>query len=192
MPRSSARFAVEMKVVSINVGQPRELYWRDEIVRTSIFKTPVSGRVRVRRLNLDGDEQSDLTVHGGVEKAVYAYPSEHYAFWRQELSVDDLPWGSFGENLTLEGLLEADTRIGDRLRIGSAEFVITKPRLPCFKLNLRFDRMDMVKRFLRSGRTGFYLAVAEEGTVEAGDLVVLMSRDESSASITDVLRQYTR
>ena len=181
-----------MKVVSVNVGQPRELYWRDDIVRTSIFKTPVSGRVRVRRLNLDGDEQSDLTVHGGVEKAVYAYPSEHYAFWRQELSVDDLPWGSFGENLTLEGLLEADTRIGDRLRIGSAEFVITKPRLPCFKLNLRFDRMDMVKRFLRSGRTGFYLAVAEEGTVEAGDLVVLMSRDESSASITDVLRQYTR
>jgi MOSC domain-containing protein YiiM len=181
-----------MKVVSVNVGQPRELFWRDQLVRTSIFKTPVAGQVRIRRLNLDGDEQSDLTVHGGVEKAAYAYPSEHYAFWRQELSHDDLPWGSFGENLTLEGLLEADARIGDRIRIGGAECVVTTPRLPCFKLNVRFDRSDMVKRFLRSGRTGFYLSVAAEGAVEAGDSVVLVSRDHAAMSITDVLQQYKR
>ena len=181
-----------MRIVSVNVGRPHDVLWRGELIKTSIFKTPVAGPVGVRRLNLDGDEQSDLTVHGGVEKAVYAYPSEHHAFWRHELSLDDLPWGSFGENLTLEGLMETDTRIGDRLRIGAAEFVVTKPRLPCFKLNLRFDRGDMVKKFMRSGRTGFYLAVAEEGTVTAGDPVILLDRDQSAPSIADVLQQYSR
>ena len=140
-------------------------------VRTSIFKTPVDRRLRVTTLNLEGDQQSDLSVHGGVDKAVYAYPSEHYAYWRQELPQMDLPWGVFGENLTTEGLLEEDVRIGDRLRVGSAEFVVTQPRMPCYKLGIRFGRPDIVKRFLQSGRTGFYLAVTREGEVGAGDAI---------------------
>ncbi len=148
-----------MRVVSLNVGLPREIEWRGQSVRTSIFKTPIDRRLRVTTLNLEGDEQSDLSVHGGVDKAVYAYPFEHYGFWRRELPEVDFPWGAFGENLTIEGLLEEDVRIGDLLRVGSAEFVVTQPRMPCFKLGIRFGRPDMVKRFLRSGRTGFYFAV---------------------------------
>ncbi len=146
-----------MKLLSVSVGLPREIEWKDKIVRTSIFKAPVSGPVRVAKLNVDGDQQSDLTVHGGIDKAVYVYPSEHYPFWREQFPDMELPWGVFGENFTTEGLLE-DTRVGDRFRIGSAEFVVTQPRMPCFKLGIRFNRPDMVKRFLESGRTGFYLA----------------------------------
>src|SRR5437764_5732122 len=144
-----------MQVISINVGLPREVAWRDQIVRTSIFKQPVSGRVQVDRLNIEGDRQSDLTVHGGIAKAVYVYPSEHYEFWRKELPDADLPWGAFGENLTTEGLLEDTVGIGDGLRVGTAEFAVTQPRMPCYKLAIRFDRADMLRRFLRSGRTGF-------------------------------------
>ena len=146
-----------MRVVALSVGLPREVDWRGNVVLTSIFKAPVDRRLRVTTLNLEGDEQSDLTVHGGVDKAVYAYPSEHYgmapgAAWRE------IPRGVFGENLTTEGLLE-DVRIGDRFGIGSAEFVVTQPRLPCFKLGIRFGRPDILKRMLQSGRTGFYFAV---------------------------------
>ncbi|HEV7572807.1 MAG TPA: MOSC domain-containing protein, partial [Thermoanaerobaculia bacterium] len=136
-----------MQVISINVGLPREVAWRDQIVRTSIFKEPVKGRVRVDRLNIEGDRQSDLTVHGGVDKAVYVYPSEHYEFWRTQLSIADLPWASFGENLTSVGMLEDAIHVGDRIRAGSAEFIVTQPRMPCFKLGIRFNRADMVKRF---------------------------------------------
>lgn len=166
-----------MNVVSVHVGQPREIAWEKRTVRTSIFKAPVRGRVRVTFLNLDGDRQSDLSVHGGREKAVYAYPSEHYARWRAELAGMDLPWGVFGENLTLAGLLEDAVRIGDRLRIGTAEFVVTQPRVPCFKLGIRFGRADIVQRFLESGRSGFYLSVAREGALAAGDPVVLEAAD---------------
>ena len=157
---------------------------------TSIFKAPVSGRIRVNRLNLVGDEQSDLTVHGGVDKAVYVYPSEHYEFWRQQLPDFPLPWGAFGENFTSEGLLEDAIRIGDRLRIGTAEFAVTQPRMPCFKLGIRFDRADMVKRFLQSGRSGFYLSVSEEGEVTAGDTVTIIARDEHAVSVADVVSLY--
>jgi MOSC domain-containing protein YiiM len=160
-----------MRVLSVQIGMPQEVAWHGRVVRTSIFKQPVAGRVRVRRLNLDGDAQADLTVHGGAAKAVYAYASEHYPAWRQELDLPDLPWGAFGENLTLEGLIEADVAIGDRLRIGTAEFVVTQPRQPCYKLALRFDRLDIGKLFMASGRSGFYLAVLEEGTLAAGDAV---------------------
>src|SRR5213080_3787881 len=120
-----------MKLLSINVGLPREIEWKGKLVRTSIFKAPVPGRVRVAQLNFEGDQQSDLTVHGGVDKAVYAYPSEHYESWRRELPGMDLPWAVFGENLTIAGLLEGDVRIGDHFRVGSAEFVVTQPRMPC-------------------------------------------------------------
>jgi MOSC domain-containing protein YiiM len=179
-----------VKLLSINVGQPREVEWRDKIVRTSIFKAPVSGRVRVERLNVQGDRQSDLSVHGGADKAVYAYPSEHYAFWRKEMPDMDFPWGAFGENLTTEGLLEDKVHIGDRFRAGSAEFTVTQPRMPCFKLAIRFNRTDMVKRFLRSGRTGFYLAVIQEGDIGAGDSLDLVAEDNGQVTVADVVGLY--
>jgi MOSC domain-containing protein YiiM len=179
-----------MKLLSVNVGLPREIEWNGKIVRTSIFKAPVTGRVRVSKLNVKGDQQSDLSVHGGPDKAVYAYPSEHYQFWRTEFPAMDLAWGVFGENFTTEGLFEENVRIGDRLRVGSAEFKVTQPRMPCFKLGIRFNRPDMVKRFLHSGRTGFYLAVFKEGEITAGDSIELIERDEHNIRIADVVSLY--
>jgi MOSC domain-containing protein YiiM len=180
-----------MKLISINVGLPRDVNWRGKTVRTSIWKSPVEGRVSVSKLNLDGDQQSDLTVHGGLDKAIYAYPCEHYSFWRSQLPDLDLPWGAFGENFTTEGLLEGQVHIGDRLRAGSAEFIVTQPRMPCFKLGIRFDRPDMVKRFLQSKRTGFYLAVLHEGEVAAGDSIEFRDRQEGGLTITDIVNLYT-
>src|SRR5947208_5245470 len=182
-----------MKLLSVNVGLPREVEWNARTIRTSIFKAPVPGRVPVRKLNLDGDEQSDLTVHGGVDKAVYVYPSEHYAFWRDELPAAELGWGAFGENFTTEGGLDdRAVHIGDRFRVGSAEFVVTQPRMPCFKLGIRFDRPDIVKRFLQSGRAGFYFAVLKEGEVTAGDSIELLKRDEHGVTVADVVYLYRR
>jgi MOSC domain-containing protein YiiM len=172
------------------VGAPREVEWRGKTVRTSIFKAPVSARVRVARLNVAGDEQSDLSVHGGPDKAIYVYPSEHYPFWRSELPGTDFPWGAFGENLTTEGLLEDTVGVGDRWRAGSAEFVVTQPRMPCFKLGIRFNRPDIVKRFLRSGRTGFYLAVAREGDLAAGDSLQRIARGDGRISVAEVVALY--
>jgi len=180
-----------MKVVSINVGLPREVQWRGKTVQTSIFKKPVAGRVRVERLNVEGDRQSDLTVHGGADKAVYAYPAEHYSFWREQLPGMDLPWGAFGENFTTEGLVEGSVHIGDQLRVGSAEFIVTQPRMPCFKLGIRFGRPDIVKHFLRSGRTGFYFAVAQEGEVTVGDAVTLIARHDLAVTIAEIVGLYT-
>ncbi len=179
-----------MIVRSVNVGLPREVEWRGRRVLTSIWKSPIEGRVPVRTLNLDGDRQSDLSVHGGPEKAVYVYPSEHYAFWRTELPNAELSWGAFGENLTIEGLLEPDARIGDRIRIGSAEFAITQPRMPCFKLGIRFSRDDIIKRFLQSGRTGFYLAVLREGDVGAGDRIERIAQNDRGVSVADIAALY--
>ena len=181
-----------MKLLSANVGFPREVEWHGRIVRTSIFKAPVPGPVQVRKLNLDGDQQSDLTVHGGVDKAVYVYPSEHYAFWRDELPQADLSLGAFGENFTTEGELDdSAVYIGDKFRIGSAEFVVTQPRIPCFKLGIRFGRADMVKQFLHSGRNGFYFAVVKEGAVSAGDSIQVLSRDENGVTVADIVQLYT-
>jgi len=180
-----------MKLLSISVGLPREVEWRGNSVRTSIFKSPVAGRVHVGQLNVQGDQQSDLSVHGGVDKAVYVYPSEHYAFWSAELPGSDLPWGAFGENFTTDGLLEDGIHIGDRLRAGSAEFVVSQPRMPCFKLGIRFGRPDMVKRFQKSGKTGFYLAVVREGEVTAGDALELVARDEQGITVADIVALYT-
>ena len=182
---------MRMRVVSVSVGLPREVQLNGGAVLTSIFKAPVRGPVRVRRLNLDGDQQSDLSVHGGPFKAVYVYPSEHYAFWRAELPGFDLPWGVFGENLTTEGLLEDTTFTGDRFRIGSAELVVTQPRMPCFKLGIRFGRDDMARRFLRSGRTGFYLSVVQEGDLQAGEAVTRVARGAGSVTVTDLIALYS-
>ena len=181
-----------LRVVSVNVGLPREVVWKGRVVRTGIFKEPVEGRVAARALNLDGDRQADLAVHGGVSKAIYVYPSEHYAYWREELPGVELPWGMFGENLTTEGLLEGAVAIGDRFRIGSAQVVVTEPRMPCYKLGLKFRRDDVIKRFLASRRTGFYLAVLNEGEVEAGDRVERLSRDPHGVTVADITHLYTR
>jgi MOSC domain-containing protein YiiM len=180
-----------MRVLSVNVGLPREVKWRNEAVSTGIYKRPVSGPVEVRTFNLAGDRQADLSVHGGPDKAVYVYPSEHYAYWREELPWVELPWGAFGENLTVEGLNESEMRVGDLLRIGTAEFVVTQPRLPCYKLNIRFQRPDMVKRFLRSGRTGFYLRVLKEGYLTAGDGIEVVPTDRSAIGVAEVVTLYT-
>jgi MOSC domain-containing protein YiiM len=180
-----------MRVVALSVGLPREVEWDGHTVLTSIFKEPVDRRLRVSTLNLDGDRQSDLTVHGGVDKAVYAYPAEHYEYWRRELPRMDLPWAVFGENLTIEGLLEGEVRIGDRFRVGSAEFVVTQPRMPCYKLGIRFGRMDILKRFLHSGRTGFYFSVTTEGDVGAGDSIELVARADEDLTVADVVNLYT-
>jgi len=179
-----------MKLLSVNVGLPHEIERKGKIVRTSIFKAPVEGQVRAVQLNLDGDQQSDLSVHGGIDKAVYAYPSEHYPFWRQQLPDMDLPWGAFGENFTTEGLLEEAVHIRDRFRAGSAEFVVTQPRMPCYKLGIRFNRPDIVKLFLQSGRSGFYLAVCKEGEVAAGDSIQLLKRDEHGVTVADIVNLY--
>ena len=177
-------------LVSVQVGVPRTVLRDGEEVSTGIFKAAVQGRVRMNQLNLEGDQQADLSVHGGRDKAVYAYPSEHYAYWKKELTTDVLPWGSFGENLTIAGLLEGEACLGDRFQIGTVEVVVTQPRIPCFKLNLKFQRDDMAKRFLGSHRTGFYLRVLREGEVGAGDEIVRVHRDENHVAIADVLQVY--
>ena len=179
-----------MRLISCNVGKPVLVPSNRGDVLTAIFKAPVDGPVKVRRLNLDGDRQADLTVHGGFHKAVYAYPSEHYPYWREELPDIGMPWGMFGENLTTEGLFEKDVHIGDRFRIGSALLEVTQPRMPCYKLALKFQRADMIKRFWKSGRSGFYFSVAEEGELQAGDSIELNRPGDPVVSITELLTLY--
>lgn len=176
------------RLVSVNVGLPRDHCWGGRAVRTGIFKHPVTGAVHVGPLNLDGDGQGNLSVHGGAAKAVYLYPAEHYTAWRDELG--ELPWGAFGENLTTRGLSEGTVRIGDRLRVGTAELVVTQPRLPCFKLELRFGRPGLEKAFLARGLTGFYLSVAREGELRSGDAVEPMSRATEPVTVADVVSLY--
>ena len=176
----------------MNVGLPREVVSDNRLVTTSIFKSAVSGRIPIRNHNLKGDQQSDPSVHGGRAKAIYAYPYEHYAFWRVQLPGVDLQPGNFGENLTVEGVLEEDVHVGDRLKVGSSELVVTQPRLPCFKLGIRFGRADMVKRVLDSGRSGFYLSVAVEGDVAAGDAIEILERHPAAVSIPELLRMYLK
>lgn len=175
------------RVLSVSVARARSVPWKGQVVRTGIFKTPTEGRVRVGRLGLEGDEQADLEVHGGPSKAVYAYPSEHYPFWQRELPGTPLPWGSFGENLTVVGLSEARVRVGDRFRIGTALLAATKPRFPCYKLGIKFAREDILPRFLASGRTGFYFRVLEEGELGAGDVIELLGGGDGQPTIADLV-----
>ena len=181
-----------MKIISLNVGRPRLVVWEGQSVSTGIYKTPVESRRMLRALNLDGDRQADLTVHGGRTKAAYVYPAEHYGFWRGELPGVELPWGMFGENFTTEGLDESNVNIGDRFRIGAAEVSVTEPRMPCYKLGIKFGRMDFLKRFLASGRTGFYFSVEREGEVGAGDEIELIARDVNHVTVADITRLYAR
>src|SRR5262245_19418562 len=181
---------MKMQLLSVNVGQPRQVVWKGRTITTGIFKEPVAGRIPLRRHNLGGDAQADLSIHGGPYKAVYLYPAEHYAGWRQELPDMALPWGMFGENFTTEGILEATTHFGDRLRIGTAVVRVTEPRMPCYKLGLRFGRDDIIKRFLASRRTGLYVAVEQAGEVETGETFALLSRDNHGVTVADITRVY--
>jgi MOSC domain-containing protein YiiM len=179
-----------MKLVSLNIARPRLALYKGTTINTGIYKEPVSGPVPLRTLNLDGDRQADLTVHGGPYKAVYAYPSEHYDFWRQELPGMKLPWGMFGENFTTEGLFEGDLHIGDRLQVGSSILMVRQPRVPCYKLAAKFQRDDIIDRFLRSGRSGFYFSVEQEGSVAAEDAFLFLSRNEAGITIAEMNRLF--
>jgi MOSC domain-containing protein YiiM len=182
--------ATRSTLVSINVGSPREILSTGRRIRTCIFKEPVSGPVAVHRMHLEGDQQADLRVHGGRDKAVYVYPSEHYQFWRPEFPDMALPFGWFGENLTIEGLLETEVNTGDRLRIGTAEFQVTTPRVPCYKLEAKFGRNDLIKRFLAARRSGFYFAVLQEGVINSGDSIELIAPDTDRLTISELFRLY--
>jgi MOSC domain-containing protein YiiM len=194
-----------MKLVSVNTGLPREVKWHGRMVTTAIYKEPVGGRVALRKLNLDGDRQADLTVHGGEHKAVYCYSLAHYDYWKREFIAQkmrdgaevlgrELPMGMFGENFTIDdggpGLLEESVHLGDRFSIGTAEVVVTQPRLPCYKLGVRFGSDDMVKRFLASGRTGFYVMVVREGEVGAGDEMKVMAEEANAVTVSEIVRLY--
>lgn len=181
-----------MQLISVNVGLPREVKWKGKTVRTGIFKEPVHARVMVRSLNLDGDGQADLTVHGGLDKAIYVYPFEHYNYWRNQLPDTQLTPGIFGENFTTTGLREEELNIGDRFQIGDVKLMVIQPRLPCYKLGIRFGRSEMVKRFLASRRTGFYFRVLQEGEVGAGDTLELVSQDDHNITVADIIQLYTR
>jgi MOSC domain-containing protein YiiM len=198
IPNAFIETIMRMKVTSLNVGLPREVTWQGMNVSTGIFKQPVSGRLALRQLNLEGDRQADLRVHGGKYKAVYCYPLHHYEYWKKELPGHELPLAVFGENFTLDfgelapnaALPEDSIHIGDRFSVGSAEVVVTQPRMPCYKLGIRFQMDDMVKRFLISGRSGFYLAVTREGEVGAGDEMTPLSQDPNAVPISAISHLY--
>ena len=181
-----------MKLVSLNVARPRLVVYKGQSINTGIFKQPVSGPVQLRTLNLDGDRQADLSVHGGPHKAVYGYPSEHYSFWRKELPSVDLPWGMFGENFTTSGLAEDELHVGDRFQIGSSIVTVRQPRTPCYKLAAKFQRDDMLERFLLSGRSGFYFSVEQEGSVAAEDDFQLLMRNQDGITISEMNRLFVR
>ena len=181
----------DINLISVNVGLPRVVMSHGDPVSTGIFKEPVAGRVMLRTLNLDGDRQADLSVHGGSSKAAYVYPSEHYEYWKRELPEMKLPWGMFGENFTTAGLFETELNVGDKFRVGSAIVVLTEPRMPCYKLGIRFGRSDIVKKFLASERTGFYFAVLQEGGVGVGDAIELIERSKDSLRVSDITALYT-
>jgi MOSC domain-containing protein YiiM len=182
--------ATKATIVSVNVAVPTRVRIQDTVVLTSIFKEPVEGRVAVRKHNIAGDGQADLTVHGGPYKAVYCYPEEHYAFWSDQLPDTKLVFGNFGENLTTRGLTEDQVHIGDQFRVGSAILQVTQPRMPCYKLGIRFGRADMVKRFWQSDRPGIYFSVVDEGDLAAGDAIEKVAHVPDSVSVADVVALY--
>jgi MOSC domain-containing protein YiiM len=179
-----------MKVLSVNVGLPRKVLYNGQIINTAIFKDPAKGPIMLRKLNLDGDRQSDLTVHGGIDKAIYSYPIEHYDYWRKQFPDMDLTWGMFGENFTTEGLLEDVVNVGDQFEIGSAKLVATQPRMPCYKLGVRFGRMDVIRRFMTSGRPGIYFKILKEGEVKTGDKIKNIKRDKNNVTVKDIVSLY--
>jgi MOSC domain-containing protein YiiM len=179
-----------MRVLSVNAGLPRKVIFNGQTITTAIFKNPVNGPIMLRKINLDGDRQADLTVHGGVDKAVYSYPKEHYGYWSKRFPHMDLAWGLFGENFTTEGLMEDTVNVGDQFKVGSAKIVASQPRMPCYKLGVRFGTMDIIRRFLASGRPGIYFRVLEEGEVQTGDKIEITKRDKNNVTVKDIVRLY--
>lgn len=179
-----------MKVISVNVGLPRQVSYGKRQVVTGIFKEPVERRISVTTLNLDGDAQADLSVHGGIDKAVYSYSEEHYKFWKKIYPAIDMPFGMFGENLTTQGLNENTVNIGDQYQIGSSRLVVTQPRMPCYKLGIKFGRMDILEKFVNSQRPGIYYKVLEEGELGAGDNIKLLYKDKNNVTINDIVSLY--
>ena len=177
-----------MKVLSVHVGSLQEMLRNGKKIQTGIFKQPTEGPIEVKQLGLEGDQQANKKLHGGVYKAICVYPSEHYDLWKEELRNPGLSFGDFGENLTTAGLMEGDICLGDRLRIGSVEIVVTQPREPCITLNARLDKKDLSARIRKSGRSGFYCSVEREGTIENGDSIEHISRDENKVSVSDFNR----
>jgi MOSC domain-containing protein YiiM len=178
------------KILSVNVSTPKEVEFQGQKVITGIFKEPVEGRIKLRHLNLEGDKQADLTVHGGPDKAVYAYPLEHYEFWRKIYPHTRMPYGMFGENFTILGLLENEVNVGDCFRMGTSKVIATQPRMPCYKLGVKFGNMDILRKFLASGRSGIYFKVLEEGEVGAGDSIIKLRNDPHGVTISDIVRIY--
>jgi MOSC domain-containing protein YiiM len=178
-----------MRIDSVAVGKPRVVQWLGRDVRTSIFKSPVAGRIPVRRHNLEGDRQSDLRVHGGEFKAVYAYAAESYDWWKTALGHDLEP-AAFGENLTIRDFDEESIAIGDVFRVGDAELEAAAPRLPCYKLGLRFGDARMVQRFAAAGRWGIYFRVVREGLLEAGDALEQIHSDPTGLAVYEVARVF--
>jgi MOSC domain-containing protein YiiM len=177
-----------MKLLSVNVSLPKEVSHRSGTVETGIFKEPVAGRIMLRTLNLDGDGQADLVNHGGTHQAVYAYPAEHYDYWQRELGRDGFGFGQFGENFTVEGMLEDEVHVGDVFRVGGARVEVSQPRTPCFKLGIKMGLPRFPKLFLASGRIGFYLRVLKEGEVGAGDAVERVERDPERLTVRKASR----
>ena len=176
-----------MKLISVNVGLPIKVKFGNEIVTTGIFKNPIDKRINLKKLNLEGDRQADLTVHGGPDKAVYSYPYEYYDFWRKEFPDISFNWGMFGENLTTEGLFESQVNVGDRFQIGSAQLVATQPRMPCYKLGVKFGRMDIIKKFLKSEKSGIYFKVIKEGEIVINDPIKLIKKDNNNITIKNIV-----
>ena len=177
-----------MKLLSVNVSEPRSIVYNDQVIQTSIFKEPVSGRVMMREMNIDGDAQADLRNHGGIHKAAYAYPIENYEFWKKELNRNDFTYGQFGENLTVEGMTEDTTHIGDVFRIGAAVVQVTQPRIPCYKLGIKMGSAEFVRTFLQSCRLGIYIRVLEEGEIGAGDTIERTQEDPERMSVREIAR----
>jgi MOSC domain-containing protein YiiM len=180
-----------MNVVSTNIGRPKEVLWQGALVMTGIYKEPVDS-IRIKRFFVEGDTVADLDVHGGEWKAVYGYPSEHYEFWRGEFPQMSMPWGMFGENITTEGMVESELAIDDVYRIGTALLQVTEPRMPCYKLAMKFGRQDIIRRFMKSRRSGFYFTVLEEGVVRPGDRIALEHAGIGGISIRDIVDRYAR
>ena len=178
------------RLVSVNVGMPRNVHWRGKTVYTGIWKTPVEGSVMARRLNLDGDGQGDLAGHGGEQRAVLVYQTESYDFWKKYLGRDDLEPGHFGENFTVTGLADNQVCIGDRYRIGSAEFEVTQPRVTCFRVGLRLGQPKMPNLLVSQHRPGFYLRVITEGQVSAGNDIVQTRRGRHELSVANATRSF--
>ena len=180
-----------MKLLSVNIGQPKEVVYQGKTLKTGIYKYPVSHAVNVHKIGVTGDVQVDTKYHGGVEKAVYIYPAEHYDFWKNELPETDFPLGAFGENLTITGATDSQVNIGDIFKVGEVELQVTMPRIPCYKLNIRFDSNLFLKKFYASQRWGFYCTTLKEGKIQIGDEITLLRKDEGNFTVAEFTQLYT-